>query len=159
MELGNIIIGIISALICVGPFILIYLFRVKRQNKMKQTLQLSLPDQRIKIGQHEFCGDFLIGFDTDKRNILFLKNRHNNEFSIKSIDLSTAQSCKVIKEIKTVKNNQKSIDFIERIDLSILTNHKKEEILELFNDDDNTQLNGELQCAEKWAQWVNEQLK
>jgi hypothetical protein len=159
MELGNVVIGIISVLICVGPFILIYLLRVKRQNKMKQTLQMGLTDQRIKIGQHEFCGDFLIGFDTNKRNILFLKRRQNNEFSIKSIDLSSVQSCKVIKEIKTVKNNQKSIDFIEQIDLSILTIHKKEERLELFNDDDNTQLNGELQCAEKWAQWVNEQLK
>lgn len=155
MELGNIIVGVISVFICVGPFIIIYVVKLNRQNKMLGTLQNGLYNQQINIGQHEFCGDFLLGFDEEKKYLLFLKKRPNNEFFIKSIDLSTVHFCKILKDMKTIKDHQKSNDFIEQIDLCLIDINKKEERLELFNDEYNTQLDGELQCAGKWSHLIN----
>jgi hypothetical protein len=155
MEFGNILIGVISVFICVGPFIIIYIIKVNRQNKMIRTLQNGLPNQKISLGEHEFCSDFLVGIDVEKKYLLFLKNRPNNEFFIRSVDLSTVQSCKVIKGIKNIKDNQKSIDIIEQIDLCLISKNKKEERFVLFNDDENTHLTGELQCAEKWSHLIN----
>jgi hypothetical protein len=122
---------------------------------MLGTLQNGLYNQQINIGQHEFCGDFLLGFDVEKKYLLFLKKRPNHEFLIKSIDLSTVHSCKIIKDMKTIKDHQKSNDFIEQIDLCLIDINKKEERLELFNDEYNTQLDGELQFAEKWSHLIN----
>jgi hypothetical protein len=48
------------------------------------------------------------------------------------------------------------MEYIERIDLSFISLDKKENRLELFSEERNTQLNGELQCAEKWEQVLTE---
>jgi hypothetical protein len=48
------------------------------------------------------------------------------------------------------------MEFIEQIELSFISRDKKETKLELFNEERNTQLNGELQCAEKWEQLITE---
>jgi G:T/U-mismatch repair DNA glycosylase len=108
------------------------------------------------MGEHEFCGDFLLGMDKNKRYILFYKNVLNSDPIVKIVDLSTIFSCKVLKETKTIKTTRESMEYIERIDLSFISRDKKETRLELFSEERNTQLNGELQCAEKWEQVLTE---
>ena len=127
-NLGNTIIGILSVLICVGPFLGIYLVKVRKQNKILRSLQESMLHLNVTIGEHEFCGDFLLGMDKNKKYILFYKKVLNSDPIVKIVDLSTIFSCKVLKETK----------------------------LELFNEERNTQLSGELQCAEKWEQLITE---
>ena len=156
MNIGNIIIGIFSVLICVGPFLGMYLVKVSRQNKILRSLQESIHHLNVTIGEHEFCGDFLLGMDNTKKYILFYKTVLNSEAIIKIVDLSNIFSCKVLKETKTIKTTRESMEYIERIDLSFISKYKKETKLELFSEERNTQLNGELQCAEKWEQLITE---
>lgn len=72
-NLGNTIIGIISVLICIGPFLGIYLVKVRKQNKILRSLQESMLHLNVTIGEHEFCGDFLLGMDKNKKYILFIR--------------------------------------------------------------------------------------
>ena len=155
-NLGNTIIGIVSVLICVGPFLGIYLVKVRKQNKFLRSLKESMLHLNVTIGEHEFCGDFLLGMDKNKKYILFYKNVINSDPIVKIVDLSTIFSCKILKETKTVKTAQESMEFIEKIELSFISKDKKETKLELFNEERNTQLSGELQCAEKWEQLITE---
>jgi hypothetical protein len=48
------------------------------------------------------------------------------------------------------------MEYIESIELSFISRDKKETRLALFSEEINTQLNGELQCAEKWEQLITE---
>ena len=155
-NLGNTIIGIVSVLICVGPFLGIYLVKVRKQNKILRSLQDSVLHLNVPIGEYEFCGDFLLGIDKNKKYILFYKNVLNSDAVVKIVDLSTIFSCKVLKETKTVKTSRESMDYIEKIELSFISRDKKETKLELFSEERNTQLSGELQCADKWEQLITE---
>jgi hypothetical protein len=110
----------------------------------------------VTIGEHEFCGDFLLGMDKNKKYVLFYKNVLNSDAIIKIVDLSTIFSCKVLKETKTIKTTRESMEYIESIELSFISRDKKETRLALFSEEINTQLNGELQCAEKWEQLITE---
>lgn len=156
MNVGSTLIGILSVLICIGPFLGIYVSRVRKQNKILRSLQESMLYLSSHIGQHEFCGDFLLGMDENKKYILFYKTILNSDPIIKIVDLSTIFSCKVLKETKTVKTTRESMKYIEQIELLLLSSDKKETRLALFSEEKNTQLNGELQCAEKWAQLITE---
>lgn len=155
-NIGNIIIGILSVLICVGPFLGMYLAKVNKQNKILRSLQDSVRHLNVTIGEHEFCGDFLLGLDNNKKYILFYKNVMNSDAIIKIVDLSTLFSCKVLKETKTIKTARETMEYIEKIELSFMSRDKKETKLELFSEERSTQLNGELQCAEKWEQIFTE---
>jgi len=155
-NLGNTIIGILSVLICVGPFLGIYLVKVSKRNKIMRSLQESMRHLNVTMGEHEFCGDFLLGMDKNKKYILFYKNVLNSDPIVKIVDLSTIFSCKVLKETKTIKTTRESMEYIERVDLSFISRDKKETRLELFSEERSTQLNGELQCAEKWEQVLTE---
>jgi hypothetical protein len=155
-NIGNTIIGILSVLICVGPFLGMYLLKVSKQNKILRSLQESVDHLNVSIGEHEFCGDFLLGMDENKKYILFYKNVLNSDAIVKIIDLSTIFSCKVLKETKTIKTTRESMEYIESIELSFISRDKKETRLALFSEEINTQLNGELQCAEKWEQLITE---
>jgi hypothetical protein len=155
-NLGNTLIGIVSVLICIGPFLGIYLVKVRKQNKILRSLQDSMLHLNVTIGEHEFCGDFLLGMDKNKKYILFYKNVLNSDAVVKIVDLSTIFSCKVLNEMKTVKTARESMEFIEHIELSFISRDKKETKLELFNEERNTQLSGELQCAEKWEKLITE---
>ena len=41
-NLGNTLIGIVSVLICIGPFLGIYLVKVRKQNKFLRSLKESM---------------------------------------------------------------------------------------------------------------------
>ena len=155
-NIGNTIIGILSVLICVGPFLGMYLLKVSKQNKILRSLQESVGHLNVSIGEHEFCGDFLLGMDENKKYILFYKNVLNSDAIVKIVDLSTIFSCKVLKETKIIKTTRESMEYIESIELSFISRDKKETRLALFSEEINTQLNGELQCAEKWEQLITE---
>jgi hypothetical protein len=155
-NLGNTIIGILSVLICIGPFLGMYLVKVRKQNRILRSLQESMLHLNVTIGEHEFCGDFLLGMDKNKKYVLFYKNVLNSDAIIKIVDLSTIFSCKVLKETKTIKTTRESMEYIESIELSFISRDKKETRLALFSEEINTQLNGELQCAEKWEQLITE---
>ena len=155
-NLGNTVIGILSVLICIGPFLGMYLVKVRKQNRILRSLQESMLHLNVTIGEHEFCGDFLLGMDKNKKYVLFYKNVLNSDAIIKIVDLSTIFSCKVLKETKTIKTTRESMEYIESIELSFISRDKKETRLALFSEEINTQLNGELQCAEKWEQLITE---
>ena len=155
-NLGNTIIGILSVLICISPFLGMYLVKVRKQNRILRSLQESMLHLNVTIGEHEFCGDFLLGMDKNKKYVLFYKNVLNSDAIIKIVDLSTIFSCKVLKETKTIKTTRESMEYIESIELSFISRDKKETRLALFSEEINTQLNGELQCAEKWEQLITE---
>ncbi len=160
MDWGTAIIGTISILICIVPFVIVHYNRVKREKKMLQALKENAHQNNANIGQHEFCGDFLIGMDENRNYVFFLKQKKEETIS-QFVDLSEIQACQPVKKILNLKSDGEKVTITERLELCFLPEEKSkgETRFELYDKEANIQLSGELQLADKWSKQFNNSLK
>ncbi|MBU2018498.1 MAG: hypothetical protein KJ941_02525 [Bacteroidetes bacterium] len=160
MEVGNLITGAVFLLICIIPFVIMNYKQGKREDKMLQILNDNAQLQNCKLSTHEYCGDFILGYDERKNFVFFLKQIKENSL-VQFVDLSQIQSCEAVKRTRTVVSNNENIVLTEGVDLSFIPKERSlgEIKFELFNDDINKQQSGELPFAEKWKKQLNERLK
>jgi ABC-type glycerol-3-phosphate transport system permease component len=81
MDWGTAIVGLIMILICIVPFVIMYYNRVKKENKMLQSLNEIAQQHNCKIGQHEFCGDYVMGIDENRNFVFFFKQKKEEAIS------------------------------------------------------------------------------
>jgi len=160
MDLSTVILGLIMIFICIVPFVIMYYKKKGRENKMMQSLNKTAEQLECKISKHDFCGDFLLGID-DKRNFIFFCKQKKEEAIPQFVDLTNIQICHVVKQTGNVKNDIGNLGLIERVELSFISanNGKTETRFELYDEETNMQLSGELQFADKWAKQINDHLK
>jgi len=160
MDLEAAILGLISILICIVPFVIMYYNRVKKENKMLQSLNKIAQQHNCNISQHEFCGDYVMGIDENTNFVFFFKQK-NEELITQFVDLSEIQACQMVKKTRNVKKDMGSHGFIGRVELSFIpTNKTKGETrFELYDEEINMQLSGELQFVDKWTKQINDRLK
>lgn len=153
MDWGTAIVGLIMLLICIVPFVIMYYNRVKKENKILQSLNEIAQPHNCKISQHEFCGDFVLGIDESRNFVFFFKQKKEEAIS-QFVDLAEIQSCQVVKKAISTYS-------IQKLELAFLpTNKSKTETkFELYDEEINTQLSGELQFVDKWAKQINDRLK
>lgn len=160
MDWGTAIVGLIIILICMTPFVIMHYNRVKKEGKMLHSLKENAKQLNCNISQHEFCGDFVLGIDESRNFVFFFKQKKEEAIS-QFVDLAEIQICQVVKKTRNIKNDIGSLGFIERVELSFIpTNKNKTETrFELYNDEINMQLSGELQFVDKWTEQINACLK
>jgi len=160
--MGNIIniLGILILLFFVIYIGVYYFKKFKHQNKMLQLLNQLAKENNCKIDTHEYCGDFVLGIDESKDFVFFFKQRKEEAIS-QFVDLSEILTCQMVKKTRNVKNKIGNLGFIERVELSFTpTNKNKGETkFELYDEEINMQLSGELQFVEKWTKQINDRLK
>jgi hypothetical protein len=160
MDLGTAIVGLMSILICISPFVIIYYIKVKKENKWMQSLNEMAQQHHCNVGQHEFCSDFVMGID-ENRNFVFFFKQNKEETLSQFVDLSEIQSCQAVKKSRNVHNGKDSHSLIDSLELHFTpTNKNTEEIsFKLYDAEINIQLSGELQFADKWVKLINDRLK
>lgn len=160
MDLESGLIGAIITAICIFPFVIMYYNRVKKEKKTLEILQKTAQEQNCNIHKHEFCGDFVLGLDDKQKIVFFLKKKKEKTIS-QFVNLNEIQLCKIVKQSRGSNNGAGNTGVIERIDLSFVPATKANGDLrfELYDEDVNMQLSGELQFAEKWVAQINESLK
>lgn len=156
IDLGTAIIGAVLIFICILPFAIMYYKRVKNENKMLQALKEFAEQNKSKIDEHECCGDFIIGFDKDKKQVLFFKQIKERTLS-QLVELSAVKNCSVQQKGRAAG----AIGVTKQVELSFSPKDKnKAEIkLPLYEEEVNAQLSGELQLADKWSKTINTLLK
>lgn len=157
MNLGSTFVGIILAIICILPFIIL---NQQRKNKKKNRLKaLSINAKKIecKIHTHEFCGDYLIGIDNEK-GILFFNKKEKTEDD--SVTLSQFRECNICTRYQDVKTKDQKFKEVEQLYLSFipLVKNQPEKKLTFFDADINMMLSGELESIKKWINIINKQL-
>jgi hypothetical protein len=160
MDSGSAIIGAILLAIFIVPLVIMHYNRVKKENKKVQFLNEIALQHNSKISQHEFCGDFVIGLDETRYFVFFLKEKKEDVFS-QFVDLSGIQTCHVVKKTRTMESKKEHVVITEGVELSFLPANKSkgETRFELYDEELNMQLSGELQLADKWSKQINEILK
>ncbi len=160
MDLETAIVGLISILICIIPFAIMHYNSVKKENKILKSLKENAQKQNCNISQYEFCGDYVMGIDESRNFVFFFKQKKEKAIS-QFVDLAEIQTCQVVKKTRSVKNDIGSLDVVERVELSFTPTNKNnaETRFELYDDEVNMQLSGELQFVDKWTKQINDRLK
>lgn len=160
IDLGTAIIGSIVILICVIPFVVIHFKKLKKENKILQQLNDLATQNHSKISQHEFCGDFVLGVDEHKKFVYFLKFQ-KEEATPEFVNLSEIQKCQIFQKTKTAKGSSGNFEHTEHLNLDFIRKNKIEEVLkfELYDEEKNRELSGEIQFAEKWVIKINDLLQ
>lgn len=154
------IIGAILLAIFIVPLLIMNYNRVRKENIKLQSLNEFALLHNCKISQHEFCGDFVIGLDENRKYVFFFKQKKEDIIS-QFVDLSGIHSCQVYKKTRTIECKNEDVVIMERVELRFLpTNKSKVETrFELYDDETNMQLSGELQLTDKWSKQINILLK
>jgi len=160
MDLGTALIGAIFLAVCMVPFIIMYYHRVKKENVMLQSLKNIAQQQNCNIDKYELCGDFALGLDENRGFVFFFKQK-NEETVRQFVNLSGVQTCQVAKKTRNQKANKTNELVTIQVELCFTSTNKNndETRFELYNEEVNTQLSGELQFAESWAKQITERLK
>ncbi|QDO94711.1 hypothetical protein FNB79_12310 [Formosa sediminum] len=117
---------------------------------MLKALQSLASKQQANITTHEVGADFIIGLDTNKNMLFFLKNTAEKTIE-NTLLLSDYKECRVLKFGKN-GNARNTSHTIETLKLEFIPkfNTQPTTQLELFNEDTNIQLNGELEIVNTW---------
>lgn len=160
MDLGTAIVGLILILLFIVPFIIMHNNRVKKEYKMLHRLEENAQQHHCNISQHEFCGDFVLGID-ESRNLVFFFKQKKEEAISQFVDLAEIKTCQVVKKTRDIKNDIGNLSIIERVELSFTPTNKNkgETSFELYDEETNTQLSGELQFVDKWTKQINDRLR
>jgi len=160
IDWGTATVGLVVVLVCISPIVIMHYYRERKVKKMLQALREMAQQQNCNISQHEFCGDFVLGMDEVKKFVFFHKYRKENPIS-QYIDLADIQTCKVVKQSRSVKMEQETVSMTDRVELNFIPVNKgqEEQSFILFDEAINKQLSGELQFSEKWVQIINKCLK
>lgn len=154
------IVGLISMLLFVVPFVIMYYNSKKKENNMLLRLKENAQQNECKISQHEFCGNFVLGIDEGRNFVFFFKKKKEEAIS-QFIDLAEIKSCHVVLKTRNSDNDKGNHSIIERVELSFSPKNisKGEVRFELYDEEINMRLNGELQFVDKWANQINDRLR
>jgi hypothetical protein len=155
---GTAVVGLVATIAFIAPFVVMYRKRVKREKRMYNSLKTNAKQQNTSIGEHEFCGDFAIGINDTQEQIFFFKNKKGEEIN-QFVNLSEIQKCELIKKGREIKSSSMHSTHSVSILFYTLDKKKPNTEFELFHEETNLQLSGELQLGEKWCNKINSLLK
>jgi len=160
MDTESIFIGAILIAVCIIPFVIMHYKSTQKENKHLQSLSEIAKLHNCKISRHEFCGNVVIGLDENSNFIFFLKqNKEGNNFQY--IDLSEIKACQIVKKTLTIKNNNENVSLTTKVELCFkpISKSKIETIFEIYNNEINGPLKGEINFADNWSKLIDNQLK
>jgi hypothetical protein len=160
MDLINFLVLAIALGLLISPLLLLGRNRKKREKKMFELIASIAQKHNCTIVHHDFCGDFVIGFDNIKSFVFFYKKDEDKELE-QYVNLADFQKCTIINVGKSVVNNNGNYKVIDLLALNFVPHLKtKHEVrFEFYNTEKNSQISGELQLLEKWSKMINDHLK
>jgi hypothetical protein len=149
MELTTAALGLLVAVICILPFVLISRGRKKKEKSFVDLITSLAKTNNNKIDEYDRWNSTIIGIDHSSVRLFFCRNAAHSELQ-KIIDLWDVQSCNVESENRTIKSENYHV--IEKVGLYIrFKDARKPPLMLPFYDaaSDSLTIMEELQLAEK----------
>lgn len=152
MEMKTLIMGTIAVLALVGPFIFVLIKNKRKNNKTKSIFMKYANVDNSNIDESDILDNIAIGIDYNQNRLYFIKHSNNQE-SKQIINLNDVRSAKLEKKQRTVKSGKSSTLIIEKVELVLTSNNpnKQNYVLDLYDENINMVLSGEVQLANKWV--------
>ena len=145
--------------ICVAPFIAMRQHKIKRERHRAALLNTCATEHGCEISQREFCGNFAIGIDKEKKAVCFARQTKAGD-TLRYIPLAEYSACKSSRKTRSLNGGGRSQVVFTGIDLAFTPKQAgaPEIRLELYSEHENAIITGEVECAEKWAGLISQQL-
>jgi len=153
MDLGTAVTAFTMLAICILPFVLMNQKKQKKIKHLKQTFINFAQETNHQLGELEICGETVIGFDAETKNVIFVKEHEANTVKL-NIEIDNISNVSIV---KTHLNDSSSFDKIG-LNFNLKGNNSKLEQFVFFDSNDKRQLDGELQLAEKWYKMILDKL-
>jgi len=122
----------------------------KKQKELFSHLENFAVQHQGHVTEYDTAKNFAIGMDNRTNHIYFYKKTPKVEIH-QDIDLGKMRSCTVDKKVHTKRNGKNTNEVLDAIQLAFLpAGDALPEFLELFDADENSQVSGELEIADKW---------
>lgn len=160
MEMKTLIMVSITVLVVMIPFVFVYIKNQRKNNKTRSVLLKYANVYNSKIDESDTLHNIAIGIDYTQNRLFFVKHFKNQE-SEQIINLNDVKSVRLVNEKRSVKTGKSSTLVVEKIEILLTNNNpnEKDYILELYNEDINMVLSGEVQLADKWLAILERVLK
>ncbi|MEM5565184.1 hypothetical protein WNY78_08710 [Psychroserpens sp. AS72] len=158
MSLGITLTSTVLVLLVTTPVVLIQQQQKKKERKLLKALKAIANQHNSTLTEFEVFKNFAIGLDKNNNNLFFYKQNSKKEIT-QRIDLNKIKSCGILNSKKA--NNSDKKDSIVRLQLILnpKSNAKHEQNIEIYNQTDDFQLNGELEVIRKWEHLIQTHLK
>ena len=160
MDTSVIIIGSILVALTVLPMVLISRSRKQKARLYYQKLVAGASAQNREVSLYEASGRIIMGMDQKAKALFYLKPEQEGA-QVQSIDLNAIADCKVFRVSRTVGENGSQQSYLGQVGLRFIPRKKAEAESRwvLYDSDEDMQLSGELQFAEKWAGLIMNEIK
>lgn len=148
MDSTNTIIGVVITLCCGIPFFLIYLSKKKKTQQKKLLFKTIAKENNLIINTIEVFNHLTFGIDISKKIALIT---NNNSYNV--INLNQCENAYLDVHKKRIN---KSTELITDVFLGIKTPDKQNTSYNIFNEDINRIIDGEVEVGKKWINTINQ---
>jgi hypothetical protein len=153
------LIGLMFTLIILAPLVGMHFYKLRREQALLRVIQEDARGNKGSIDTHECCGDIIAGVDEQQGTFYFFK-RSGSNLGVQQISLEKYKRCRVLRKNLSSKPVEGQTALIEELELLFEPVGKEDQVIRflLYHIDDQKQLVGELQFAERWSRTFNEQV-
>lgn len=157
MDLSSAIIGIVIAVLFIGPIVYLqYSRKSKEKNLLKIFVDLTAHNNLTLSEKDVWTNKYCIGMDRSAKKLVYLK-KQGEQAETNLLDLTQFKKCQIAKS--TINENSKGggSSVINRLDLVLtpIGAQQQKQSLEFYNREESMGLTGELQLIEKWEHKIN----
>lgn len=160
MKMKTLITVTITAIALLGPFVFVLIKNQRKNSKTKSIFKKYTNVANSNIDESDTLDNTAIGIDYNQNRLYFIKHSNNKE-SEQIIDLNDVKSVKLLNGQRSMKSGKSSTLIIEKIEILLTSNSpdKQDHILELYDENIQMTLSGEVQLANKWVAILERVLK
>jgi len=159
METGNILIGLISIVAIVIPFIYMYRKSKSTERGLVKNIKAYAENNSLQLDRSEAVANLALGLDS-KNKIAYFSEVDHGVYDTRHVSLSDISICKVNREVREVDYHGEKDKVTHSLEICFYPKNKKDEVSTflLFDEDKNKMLSGEIQLANEWVAHFNSAL-
>lgn len=160
METGNVLIGVISIVAIVIPFVIMYRRSKSTERGLAKNLKEYADRNSLQLDKWESVGNLALGLDT-KNKVAYFTEIEEGVYETRHLTLSDFSVCKVNREVREVNYHDEKDIVTHSLEVNFYPKNKKDEVASflLFTEDKNRMLCGEIQLANDWVAKFNQVIK
>ena len=159
MDLQTAVLAAFTIALSLSPFAIYSIITKFKSQNLLAKLQEAAKSSGCSIDEYESCGNYIIGLDTKKMMLFFLRKVPESQKPV-LINLEKVLHCKKIHEARTTKDGDSQYTSIERLGLHFVFRDPSvlDIQLEFYRQEIDIKPGGEMHSVDKWYGIIKGQL-
>lgn len=158
MKLDILIVDFLVVAAVVIPYFLFIFSARKEGARLRQQFREEAQYLAFHPEEQDQWNNNIIGLNKEKEQLLFLQRRKAGIVT-EFIDLKQVQACSILEQKKSLRENKRQQEVLEKLDLQLLLNDGSHRTVTLYDCEETYSQDYELKHAEQWTRIINELVK